>query len=163
MNLQNKFKQMRKQLLVFLAHEIALPYFKWFRKSYYFPYSVTQLSNGTKASVGHELFLFFQHNHLQMLPHYENHDIQHVVLGYLPTEAGEVGLQCFMLACGRITLPVLFSVIVGLLIMPERWSAFARAWKRGRRTRSLNKLDWFQLIQQPLAEVRAHISNLQIK
>lgn len=150
---------LRKRLLIFLAHEVALPYFKLVRKDYRFPYTMKQLEGYAAGTVGHELYLFFHNHGLHLLSHYEKHDIKHVVLGYPPTEEGEVSLQCFMLANGRITLPVLFSVAIGVLIMPERWPAFRSAWKRGRETGSLHQLDWFSLIPRPLAEVRTQIHN----
>jgi hypothetical protein len=150
-------KQQRKKLLVFLAHKIALPYFKWVRKDYRFPYSITSLQQMPEPSVGRALYYFFSVNQLQMLPHYEKHDIKHVVLGYPPTEEGEVCLQTFMLANGRITIPVVFSVIIGWTLMPFSWSLFRIAWQRGRRNQSLNQLNWFALIPQPLVEVRKNI------
>jgi ubiquinone biosynthesis protein Coq4 len=150
-------KSIRKRILVYLAHEVALPYFKLVRRGYQFPYTVKQLQRFPEGTVGRALFHFFADNQLDMLPHYEKHDVKHVVLGYPPTEEGEVSLQCFMLANGRVTFPVLFSVIVGLTIMPDKWRAFSIAWKRGRATHSLNKLDWFGLIPQPLDIVQKQI------
>jgi len=98
-----------------------------------------------------------------MLPHYEKHDVKHVVLGYPPTEKGEIGLQCFMLANGRITAPVVFSVLVGVIIVPEAWKSFYKAWKRGRATPCLNQLDWFSLVPKQIKAVRQQIFNLQNK
>lgn len=151
------FKTFRKKLLIWLAHDIALPYFKLVRKNYNFPYSLTQLQQCAEGSVGRELYHFFSNNNLDMLPHYEKHDIKHVVLGYPPSEAGEICLQCFMMANGRITLPVVFSLLVGLLLMPECWPACRSAWKRGRTVPSLNRLDWFSLVPEPVAEVRKRL------
>lgn len=156
-------KKLRKRLLVFLAHRVALPYFKLIRKDNHFPYTVSQLAAYANGTVGRELYLFFLHHNLAMLPHYEKHDIKHVVLGYPPTEEGEVSLQCFMLANGRITLPVLFSVAIGLIIMPERWSVFRGAWIKGRQTPSLKRMDWFSLIPQPLSKVTHQIFHTQNK
>lgn len=150
-------KNIRKRILVYLAHEVALPYFKLVRRGYKFPYTIKQLQRFPDGTVGKTLFHFFSDNQLDMLPHYEKHDVKHVVLGYPPTEEGEVSLQCFMLANGRVTLPVIFSVMVGLIIMPDKWKAFSTAWKRGRATHSLNKLDWFELIPKPLDVVQKQI------
>jgi len=152
-----QLSSLRKRLLVYLAHEVALPYFKLVRRGYRFPYSLKQLQKLPDGTVGKALYSFFEDNDLHLLPHYEKHDIKHVVLGYPPTEEGEVCLQCFMLANGRITAPVLFSVAVGLLIMPEKWGVFRRAWIRGRSTPSLNRLNWFSLVQQPIEAVRNRI------
>lgn len=155
--MKKRLLEIRKRLLVFLAHEIALPYFKLIRKGYNFPYSIKDLQHMPEGTVGYELFLFFSRNNLKMLPHYEKHDIKHVVLGYPPNETGEVCLQTFMLANGRITLPVIVSVIIGWTIMPEHWTSFVAAWRKGRNLSSLNKLNWFALIPQPIDEVRTKI------
>lgn len=152
-------KNIRKSIMTYLAHEVALPYFKLIRRNYKFPYTTKQLQRFPEGSVGKELFHFFMKNNLDMLPHYEKHDVKHVVLGYPPTEEGEVCLQMFMLANGRITAPVIFSVIVGAALMPDKWGAFRNAWKRGRTTPSLNKLDWFALIPKPLNSVHQQIFN----
>lgn len=143
--------------MIWLAHDIALPYFKLVRRNYNFPYTLAQLQQYPEGTVGRELYRFFSDNNLDMLPHYEKHDIKHVVLGFPPSEAGEVCLQCFMLANGRITLPVVFSVAVGLVILPESWAACRKAWKQGRAIPSLNRLDWFALVPEPLAEVRQRL------
>lgn len=155
--MQHKDSNIRKQIMTLLAHEVAIPYFRLTRRKYQFPYSLKQLQHFPEGTVGKELFYFFSNNDLHLLPFYEKHDIKHVVLGYPPNEEGEVCLQTFMLANGRLTLPVIFSVMVGFLIMPEKWTVFAQAWKRGRNTPSLKKLDWFGLIPQQLNIVSTKI------
>jgi hypothetical protein len=154
-------KNIRKRIMTYLAHEVALPYFRLMRKGYKFPYTVKQLQRFPDGTVGKELFHFFMNNKLDMLPDYEKHDIKHVVLGYPPSEEGEVSLQCFMLANGRITFPVIFIVIVGLTIMPDKWNVFREAWKRGRTTHSLKNLDWFGLVPQQLNIVTNKIFNFK--
>ncbi len=155
--MKTRLKKIRKQFLVYLAHEVALPYLKLVRKSYQFPYSLKSLQHMPEGTVGRELYTFFFNNDLELMPYYEKHDIKHVVLGYPPTEEGEVSLQCFMLANRHYTVPTLFSVAVGIIIMPEKWRTFREAWIRGRRTSSLNHINWFELIPQPMQEVRAQI------
>lgn len=147
----------RKRFLVYLAHDVALPYLKLMRKNYQFPYSLKSLQRLPEGTVGQELYTFFFNNDLELMPYYEKHDIKHVVLGYPPTEEGEVCLQCFMLANGHYTFPTLFSVGVGFVIMPEKWKAFRKAWIRGRRTASLDHIDWFGLVAQPMQQVRSQI------
>lgn len=155
--MKTRLIKIRKQFLVFLAHEVALPYLRLVRKSYRFPYSLKLLQRLPEGSVGKELYTFFFNNDLELMPYYEKHDIKHVVLGYPPSEEGEVSLQCFMLANGHYTFPTLFSVVVGVIIMPEKWKAFRKAWIRGRRTRCLNGTDWFAMIPLPIQQVRAQI------
>lgn len=152
-----RINQIRAQVLVFMAHKMGLPYFKMVRRKPSFPYTREELAAMPEGSVGRELHRFFQSNHLDLLPFYEKHDIKHVVLGYEATEDGEVCLQCFMLANGRCTIPVLIAVLYGVLTMPEYWSLFRKAWKRGRSNRPLQDLNWFDLIPQQQEEVRRRL------
>lgn len=153
-----KVKVLREKLLVFLAHKVGLPYFKLFRKKPSFPYSAHELSQMPETTVGYQMHLFFEQNNIGLLPYYEKHDIKHIILNYPPTEEGEVCLQTFMLANGRITIPVFIAVAYGWLTMPEYWNSFKKAWVRGRKNISLNDLNWFALVPQNKEEaINAYI------
>lgn len=147
-------KKIRAKLLVFLAHKVGLPYFKLVRKKPVFPYSANDLANMPSQSVGYQMHQFFQQNALELLPYYEKHDIKHVVLDYLPTEEGEVCLQTFMLANGRRTIPVMIAVVFGWITMPEYWSSFSKAWKRGKNIQKLSATDWIALIPENIDKVK---------
>jgi hypothetical protein len=151
------FKRLRKSIMVYLAHDIGLPYFKLTRKPRNFPYSMQQLQSMREGSVGASLLKFLKQNNLDLLPYYEKHDIKHVVLGYDATEEGEVSLQCFMLANGRRTLPVILCVLYGWLTMPEYYSYFREAWRRGRSVPPINDYDWFAMPPLSLQEVRQQL------
>ena len=81
-----------------------------------------------------------------------------MVLDYPFTDEGEVSLQFFMLANGRISFPVLATAIYGLITMPEYYTSFRKAYQRGKEAKDLSSLDWFAIMQQPLAEVRCQFS-----
>lgn len=151
------FKKWRCRTMIFLAHEAGLPYFRFTRKPRNFPYSLKDMETMPQGTVGKELYCFLNRNGLDLLPYYEKHDIKHVVLGYAATEEGEVSLQCFMLANGRITVPVVLCVLFGFLTMPEYYRLFSRAWHRGRCTKKLKCLDWFSLTPCSLSDVRKNI------
>ncbi len=153
MNIQ----KIRARILVFLAHDVGLPYFKLTRKRTPFPYSQDLLARMPEGTVGKTLADFLNSHSLHLLKYYERHDIRHLILDYPPTAEGEICLQFFMLANGRITLPVLATVIFGLLTMVEYYPAFIRTWKRGRKTISLQKTDWYGLMPLPLSFVREQI------
>ena len=151
-------KKLRSNTLVLLTHTIALPILKIVRRKKKFPYSMEQLSALPYETVGNELWQLLNANSLRLLPYYERHDIKHVVLDYPFTDEGEVSLQFFMLANGRVSFPVLATVIYGLVTMPEYYSSFKKAWQRGKETNDLSSIDWFAIMQQPLAEVRHQFS-----
>lgn len=133
-------------MLIWLTHSVGMPYFKLVRKPIVFDYTMDDLGQMPTDTVGYNLFVFLKENDLHLLPYYEKHDIKHIVLGYPPTECGEVCLQCFMLANGRYTLPVLIAVVFGCLTMPEYWSQFWIAIKRGWNNKSLQQVTWFDLL-----------------
>ncbi len=107
-------KKLRSNILVLLTHTIALPILKIVRRKKKFPYSMEQLSALPFETVGNELWQILNAKSLRLLPYYERHDIKHVVLDYPFTDEGEVSLQFFMLSNGRISFPVLATVLYGL-------------------------------------------------
>lgn len=151
-------KKLRSNILVMLTHTIALPILKIVRRKKKFPYSMEQLSALPFETVGNELWQSLNAENLRLLPYYERHDIKHVVLDYPFTDEGEVSLQFFMLANGRVSFPVLATVIYGLVTMPEYYSSFRKAYYRGKVASDLSSLDWFAIMPQPLDQVRHQYS-----
>jgi ubiquinone biosynthesis protein Coq4 len=151
-------KKLRSNILVILTHTIALPILKIVRRKKRFPYSMEQLSALPFETVGNELWQSLNAENLRLLPYYERHDIKHVVLNYPFTDEGEVSLQFFMLANGRVSFPVLATVIYGLVTMPEYYASFRKAYQRGKGAKDLSSLDWFTIMKQSLTEVRYQYS-----
>jgi ubiquinone biosynthesis protein Coq4 len=141
-----KIKKIRERMLVWLTHKVALPVLLVIRKPKEFPYNLHQLLALPEGTLGRELALFLHANDLHLLRYYEKHDIKHVLFGYPSTEAGEVCLQFFMLGNGHVSFPVLITVTFGALFMPEYYSLFAKAYKRGKQVPSMEQIDWFDLI-----------------
>lgn len=150
-------KKLRSNILVLLTHTIALPILKIIRRKKKFPYSMEQLSALPYETVGNELWQLLNAHSIRLLPYYERHDIKHVVLDYPFTDEGEVSLQFFMLANGRVSFPVLATVIYGLVTMPEYYSSFRTAWERGKQAKSLENMDWFGIMHLPLVSVQKQI------
>ena len=154
-------KSIRSKLLVLLTHTIALPILKIIRKKKVFPYSMEKLSALPYETVGNELWQILNEQNLRLLPYYEKHDIKHVVLQYPFTDEGEVSLQFFMLGNGRISFPVLSTVIYGVITMPEYYASFKKAYRRGKQIPTLDQLDWFSIIEIPLIQVQQQIYSKQ--
>ncbi|NCU04826.1 MAG: hypothetical protein GXC73_12650 [Chitinophagaceae bacterium] len=147
-------KKIRSSVLVILTHTFALPVLKIVRRKKKFPYNMEQLSAFPYETVGNELWQTMNAHNLRLLPYYERHDIKHVVLNYPFTDEGEVCLQFFMLANGRISFPVLATVIYGLVTMPEYYHSFKKAYQRGKTAGDFSKLDWFAIMPEQLIQVR---------
>lgn len=140
--------KIRSQVLVFLTHNMALPFLKFVRKPLPFPHTMDMLSQMQKDTLGNDLFKFLKDKNLTLLPYYAKHDIKHILLEYDTTDEGEVCLQCFMLGNKHISFPVAATVLYGFLTMPEYWKKFVAAYKRGAKSASLKDCKWFDLITE---------------
>jgi len=144
-------------MLVFLTHKIALPLLKLLRRPNVFIGSKEQLRLFPEGSLGKDLYLFLEKRNLPLLKHYARHDLKHVLLNYDTTDEGEVCLQSFMLGNGRISFPVLATVIYGFITMPEHWKKMRLAFKVGRSCNSFHGWKWNELLQEQTVDLRNKI------
>jgi ubiquinone biosynthesis protein Coq4 len=133
-----------------------------------------------EGTLGHEYARFMRRHGLDpsALPSYpveddasfieahlrETHDVWHVVTGFEPNVAGELGLQAFYLAQfpNHVALAILSAGILNTLIYgfedsEARMNQIARGWLMGRKARPLFGTDWKKLWSTPLSEVRARL------
>ncbi|MGQ0737525.1 MAG: hypothetical protein ACT4OJ_00540 [Bacteroidota bacterium] len=149
--------KIRSAILVFLTHQIALPLLKIVRRPNLFAYSREELAQFPDKTLGHDLFLFLQKRNLPLLKHYARHDLKHVLLNYDTTDEGEACLQCFMLGNGRISFPVLATVLYSFISMPEHWGKMRRAFLQGRSSTSFHHWQWNELLYEPTSRIRNKI------
>jgi hypothetical protein len=155
------FKKTRSALLVYLTHQMALPILKLVRKPEVFPYTTQQLQQFAPYTLGNDLYQFLHAKQLQLLPYYARHDIKHILLGYDTTDCGEVCLQCFMLGNGHQSFPVFATVLFGLFTMPEFYSNFWYAFKKGRKATSIKKWQWFSILHTNTQSLQQQIFTTQ--
>lgn len=95
----------------------------------------------------------------------ETHDLWHLVTGFNPDPAGELGLQSFYFAQSesRASMSILLAGIactflnefeICVVAMPQ----IVRGWLLGRRARRLFGTDWNRLMDRPIEEVRATLN-----
>jgi Coenzyme Q (ubiquinone) biosynthesis protein Coq4 len=151
--------KIRSSILVLLTHKIALPLLKKVRKATMFNYSELELYMLPAGSLGNDLYHFLEKRNLPLLKHYARHDLKHVLLNYDTTDEGEVCLQSFMLGNGRISFPVLATVVYGFITMPEHWKKMKEAFREGKRCTSFHNWKWNELVQVQTVELRNRIFN----
>lgn len=94
---------------------------------------------------------------------YETHDLWHVLTGFAPDVAGELGLQAFYLAQLEGPLPVailaagMLNTLGRLDDARARMDAIAHGWALGKASRPFFGLPWAELLGRPLADVRAEL------
>lgn len=152
-----KLKKNRCRLLEWGTHDLMLPIIRTLKHLPEFPYTAADLRKMPSGSLGKELLHFLEGRQLHLLKGYESHDIKHTLLGYGPTEDGEAAMQYFFLGNGQRSFPVIITVAVTLIIMPEYYGIFRRAYKRGKATPSLNGVQWFDLLPYQTTHILADL------
>ena len=152
-----RVKKVRETILVFLTHKIALPMLKLFRRPNTFTYSKADLQSFPAGTLGNDLFTFLKQRDLPLLKHYVRHDLKHVLLGYDTTEEGEACLQTFMLGNGRVSFPVLATVMYSFITMPEYWSKMKDAFLQGKKSNPIHIWKWNEILKEPTDELRKKI------
>jgi hypothetical protein len=149
----------RSAILVLLTHKIALPLLKIVRQPAIFTYTKEQLRLLPQGSLGNDLFLFLEKRDLPLLKHYARHDLKHVLLNYDTTDEGEACLQTFMLGNGRVSFPVLATVLYGFITMPEHWKKMQLAYQQGRSSNPFHRWKWNELLQEQTSDLKNKIFN----
>ena len=149
--------KIRSGILVFLTHQVALPVLRLVRKPNAFIYSKEELGQFPAGSLGKDLFLFLEQRQLPLLKHYARHDLKHVLLNYDTTDEGEACLQSFMMGNGRISFPVLATIVYSFITMPEHWKKMRMAFRQGRSCTSFHGWKWNELLYEPTSRLRQRI------
>ncbi len=147
----------RCKILVFLTHNVALPVLKITRKTKPFPYTVEELQLMPQGFVGRDLIDYMDEKDLTLLSHYARHDMKHLLLGYDTTEEGEICMQYFMFGNGRLSFPVLITVVFGIFFTPEYWLKMRFSYQMGKRCVPIYKWDWMTLLEQETQIVKNKI------
>ncbi len=147
------------QVLVSLTHNVALPLLLFLRKTKPFPYTLEEIGHFPKGTLGKDLHDFLVTKNLALLSHYSRHDLKHIVLNYDTTEKGEACLQTFMLGNGRISFPVLATVLYAFVTMPEYWKDMRASFRKGKRSTSIHHWQWNNLLTEKTESLRNIIFN----
>jgi hypothetical protein len=123
----------REKLITFNVHSLALPMLKNMIRPELIPFSMEELGKLPYGSLGNELFLFLTNNHFKFLPHFETHDAKHVLLDYGISGKDEACMQYFYIGNRHYSVATIFSAIASIILMPEHFFAFRKAFLRGRK------------------------------
>lgn len=93
---------------------------------------------------------------------FQTHDFQHVVTGYDPSGRGEIALQAFCLAQIQFPYFAMWMSVIATrmtfidpkMIIPMM-DAITDGWQFGRRIPNIQTEKWEEMLDRPLAEVRA--------
>jgi ubiquinone biosynthesis protein Coq4 len=118
---------------------------------------LNNLKNMPEGTVGKAIADLLQKNQLKLIPRFECHDLKHVLLGYGMNAEDELKMQAFLLGNGNFSLPCLLflSLSIG---MPEIWQDLAKAFQKGRKAKSVLRLNFEFCIKKSLLELRQELN-----
>jgi ubiquinone biosynthesis protein Coq4 len=146
-------KKLRSKLLELLTHDIALPLITKFRNNAPFDYSMDELEKFPEGTLGKDLVVYLKKMNFKLLRNYERHDCKHIILGYEMDELGEACMQFYFFGNRHYSIPVLSTVIMCFVLMPEHWLKFYAEFKKGRKGKTFDDLDYNQLVWQQTASL----------
>lgn len=150
----NQFKIIRAKSLEFFTHKAAVPFVLGFRKAKRFDYLMEDLEQFPEGTLGKDLAIHLKKNNFSLLKNYERHDCKHIILGYEMDELGEASMQFYFLGARQYSFPVVITVMVCSVIMPDYWKYFYQEFKKGRKGLKMNGLDFNKLVHQKTIDLR---------
>lgn len=152
-------KHFRSKLLEVLTHKMALPMITTFRNNPKFPYTMEELLLFPDNTLGKDLALYLQKKGFKLLRNYERHDCKHLILQYEMDEVGEARMQFYFLGNRHYSIPVISTVIMCSILMPEHWNTFIYEFKKGRKSRRFDDVDFGTIVLENTNELRKQFSN----
>lgn len=140
----------RSTILTRLFH-ISNTWYRKFKKNQPWQFTVNDLLNLPKGTIGSQLGHFLRKHNFNLLAKSERHDVYHVVTGFGTSVPEEITMQFYLLGNGKRSL-YLFGVIgLGAISYPEHWSKFKKAFQYGKQALPFYALNYEQLLLQNLS------------
>lgn len=148
-----------------LFHEVMFPkqlafgvfFLKLFGKKNYCKQLKIRLLDCEAGTVGHELKGFMDTNGFEFVPHYEKHDLKHVLLGYGITAPEEMCMQAFMFGNAGFRPAITLITFSFLIWTPDAWHDLPYHFLVGRFAKPVGGLRVEDLADRNLLELRQEI------
>lgn len=140
-----------------LTHKLALPLILMFRGRIPFGYSHEQLLSFPDQTLGKDLALYLKKMNFRLIPGYIRHDCKHILLGYEMNEEGEARMQFYFFGNRHYSVPVVMTVIICFFLMPEHWTKFYAEFKKGRKAKAFNHINFEKIILMNTNDLRSQI------
>jgi ubiquinone biosynthesis protein Coq4 len=158
------FKNIREKVLIELVEFTKPIYVRYFKRNQIaWQQNVKTLKRFPPNTLGNSLGLFLESKGFELLPKLEDHDVLHVLLNYKTTIAGEVKMQFFLLGNRKRSLYALFTAIIGVVLVPEKWSSFFTAYRKGQRCVNISNWDFEHLLCEPIDLLQKQIFGTPLK
>ena len=152
----NGFQLLARQIIVHARTSFLIPIFKRLYGPADARVSLDYLQSLPAGTLGRGVADILHANHLHLIPHYENHDLKHVLLGYGMTPDDELKLKAFMFGNGDWSFTCVGFLLLAVLT-PEIWPTLRQHYRRGQRTQSIVGWTLATYAAQPTATLQQQI------
>ncbi|GAB4166563.1 MAG: hypothetical protein Tsb0033_28590 [Winogradskyella sp.] len=156
-NLFKTFKDVRKQLIIWLFEHSQRLYTSMFKHHEAWNISKADLLNMPQASFGRHLGEFLDKNNFGLIPTVERHDCYHVLCNYSTKVEDEIALQCLCYGNGKRSLYLFGAMILGVAILPDYYEYYYRSYKTGKRANPFHHFNYKKILDIPIKDFREAI------
>lgn len=123
-----------RERILYQAVNLTVPIYKLISKPKQSNWEVQleNLAHYPKGTLGRAWHDFYQNVSFGITPHYETHDICHVILGYQTTIVEETRMYSFLFGSGKISPATILTLIIGCLCLPEFIPYFWQDYQLGK-------------------------------
>jgi ubiquinone biosynthesis protein Coq4 len=107
-----------------------------------------------KNSLGYFLSEFYRIQKFAPIPKAEHHDVFHVLFGYNTGVRDEVCMQFVLAGNGKRSPFTLSTCFISLLLFPEHFKYFKKAWQRGKNSLPFTHLHFKQFLNKDIIQLR---------
>ena len=152
----NAYQVLARKIIVYARTSFLIPIFWRLYGAEQGRPQLPDLQSLPTGTLGRGVADILSKHNLELIPHYENHDLKHVLLGYDMTPEDELKLKAFMLGNGDWSITCVGFLLFAVLT-PEVWPELRRHFRRGRRTQPITQWSLTEYAAQPTAALRTQI------
>jgi ubiquinone biosynthesis protein Coq4 len=108
-------------------------------------------------TLGHSLGLFLRRHNLEPVAKAERHDCFHVLLGFGASLKEETSMQWFLIGNGKLSLFTYGTAVLAILMLPEYFGSYYRAFISGRNAPSIHNWNFYKLLHCDARHLRGLI------
>ncbi len=120
---------------------------------------VLDLNKLEEGTLGKEIANCLKENNLNLVPHFESHDLKHALLNFKMTPLDEIRLQAFMIGNGNWSIPSFAIFIYGALLLPFQWKVFLKDYKAGEKAVPIKDWSIEEFAERQLDELQDYVLN----
>ncbi len=149
----------RERILLFLLGGVIRVHAYFYGNRQPWNLSTEDLIQYPEGSLGNKLGIFLRKEELQPVPKIERHDAFHILFDFTTHIYDESAMQFFLLGNGKISPFTLSTAAFTALMLPDQWNNFYVQFRRGRKTQSIAKWNYKELLHDDFSDLKKVINH----